>query len=450
MDDKHLLDEAEQASIALVQRWRAEVNATAGQGESPRIQQGLIQELEYLKDAITARQIELTAASAEDTRARRPDLPAERNDRHTGTGIAFARRRHPLSGHRLVHQARVIVHEMPQILTAMRAGHLDETRAAILVGETEGLDPAARAQTTQELQDRWQYLGDRGLREAARAIVTRLDPDLAHVRAVAAAQDRHVTWRSAPDSMMRLTALLPATTGLACVQALQAAAKASQEGKTSQTGKTTQQDQRRALADSLVALVTGTATAQRPPVDVRVNLMVPIDALTGDAPGYLQGYGTISGRLARDLISRCADEHGPAIRRIFTTPDYQELVGMESTSRTYTGLLREFIQLRDQRCRTPFCESPIKHIDHIRPATTGGPTSAGNGRGTCERCNHDKEHPDYQVTGDAHHTLSTVGGVTVPSQPPTPPSSSPPQPVSPVERHFIDIIWGGFTTPPRM
>ncbi|MFC6715874.1 hypothetical protein [Branchiibius cervicis] len=49
MDGKHLLDEAEQASIALVQRWRAEVNATAGQGESPRIQQGLIQELEYLK-----------------------------------------------------------------------------------------------------------------------------------------------------------------------------------------------------------------------------------------------------------------------------------------------------------------------------------------------------------------------------------------------------------------
>ena len=450
MDGKHLLDEAEQASIALVQRWRAEVNATAGRGESPRIQQGLIQELEYLKDAITARQIELTAACAEDTRARRPDLPAERNDRHTGTSIAFARRRHPLSGHRLVHQARVIVHEMPQILTAMRAGHLDETRAAILVGETEGLGPAVRAQTTQELQDRWQYLGDRGLREAARGMVTRLDPDLAHVRAVAAADDRHVTWRSAPDSMMRLTALLPATTGLACVQALQAATKASQNAKTTQDGTSTQQHRRRGLADSLVALVTGTAPQQRPPVNVRVNLMVPIDALTGDAPGHLEGYGTISGQFARDLISRCADEHGPAIRRIFTTPDHQELVGMETTSRTYNGLLREFIRLRDQRCRTPFCESEIKHIDHIRPVSGGGPTSAANGRGTCERCNHDKEHPDYQVTGHAHHTLSTVGGVTVPSQPPTRPSSSPPQPVSPVERRFIDIIWGGFLTPRRV
>lgn len=452
MDGEHLLDEAERASIGTVQRWRAEVNATAGQLDSPRIQQGLIQELEWLKDAITARQIELTAACSDDTRARRPGIAHDRSARHTGVGVAFARRRHPVAGQRLVHQARALVHEMPSVLAAMRAGHLNEEAAAVLVRETEGLDPAARAQTADELQDRWQYLGERGLREAARGIVTRLDPDLAHVRTIAAAEDRHVTWRSAPDSMMRLSALIPATAGLSCVQALQAAADAAiAEKATTQKvpTKVTQQDRRRAQADALVALITGAKPGEQPAVDVQVNLMIPIEALTGDAPGVLEGYGTISGHLARDLIKACPEEQGPAIRRIFTTPGHQELIGMESTSRTYTGLLREFIRLRDQRCRTPYCESPAKHTDHIQPAATGGPTTAKNGRVTCARCNYDKEDPGYHVTGEAGHVTCTAGGVSVRSQPPRPPSSSPPETTSGLERKFIDIIWNGFTTPQR-
>ena len=122
---------------------------------------------------------------------------------------------------------------------------------------------------------------------------------------------------------------------------------------------------------------------------------------------------------------------------------------MESTSRSYTGLLREFIRLRDQRCRTPYCESPAKHTDHIQPVATGGPTTAGNGRVTCAACNYDKEDPDYHATSEAGEVICTVGGVSVRSQPPQPPSSSPPAPVSGFERKFIDIIWHGFTTPQR-
>lgn len=448
MDGEDLLDEAERASLATVRRWRDEVNSSAGQLYSPRTRLGMVQELECLKDAITARQIELTAAAADDDRARRPEFSHDRCDRHTGTGVALARRRHPLAGRRMVHQARVIVEEMPQVLSAMRAGHLGEDRAAILVRETEGLDAAARSMVAQELHDRWQYLGDRGLREAARGIITRLDPGLARVRAIAAAEDRHVTWRSAPDSMMRLSALLPATSALACVQALEAAAGDTTNAASGKS-RATQGDQHRARADALVALITGTASGRRPPVDVKVNLMVPIDALTGDAPGFLEGYGTVSGHLARELIDACSDEHGPAIRRVFTTPGDQELVGMESTSRTYQGLLREFIRLRDQRCRTPYCESPTKQVDHLRPVAEGGPTSAVNARDTCARCNYDKEHPDYRVTGDAHHAVTTVGGLSVPSRPPAPPTGSPPEQVSPVERKFIDLIWRGFMTPRR-
>lgn len=337
---------------------------------------------------------------------------------------------------RLVHQAQVLADEMPAVLDAMRAGKLGEEQAAILVRETEGLDPAARAQVAEEISDRWQQLGDRGLREAARCVVNRLDPDLARVRAIAAAQDRHVSWRSAPDSMLRLTALLPAREGLACVQSLQS---------DPDVAKAASADRNRAMADALVSRLTGRATGQPAPVDVRVNLMVPIESLIKDGPGYLEGYGTIPGHLARDLITACPDKDGPLIRRIFTAPRHEELIGMESTARTYRGLLREFITLRDQRCRTPFCESDVKHIDHIEPAARAGKTSATNADAECEHCNYTKELPGYNVIGSAREITFRVGRLTMTSTPPRPPSAEPPEPLSGLERRFAEIIWHGFT-----
>ena len=443
MDETEVLNEAEQAALALVRDCRARINSTAGQLDSSRISDVLIQELEYLKHAVSARQIELTAHAVADAKERlRPSgmVPPGWAARVTAVAVGFARRRHPVAAARLVHQAQVLTHEMPAVLDGMRAGEIGEEQAAILVRETEGLGPAARAQVAEEVSDRWQRLGDRGLREAARQVVNRLDPDLAQVRAIAAAHDRHVSWRSAPDSMLRLTALLPAREGLACVQALQAdpdvaAAKAS--------------DRNRAMADALVSRLTGRATGEPVPVDVRVNLMIPSESLIKDAPGHLEGYGTIPGHLARDLITACPEKDGPAIRRIFTAPGHQELIGMESTARTYRGLLREFITLRDQRCRTPFCESDVKHIDHIKPVAEGGPTSADNAGVDCAHCNYTKGLPGYSATGTGRQITYRIGRLTMTSTPPRPPIAKPAEPLSGLERRFVEVIWDGFTAPRR-
>lgn len=443
MDENEVLTEAEQAALALVRECRSRINSTAGQFDSARIGDVLIQELEYLKHAVSARQIELTARLVTDAKDRlRPEtkVAAGWAARVTAVAVGFARRRHPAAAARLVRQAQVLTHEMPSILDAMRAGELGEEQAAILVRETDGLDPAARAQVADEISDRWHRLGDRGLREATRCVVNRLDPDLAQVRAIAAAQDRHVNWRSAPDSMLRLTALLPVREGLACVQALQAA---------DDVAKASAADRGRAMADALVSRVTGRAAGEPAPVDVRVNLMIPIEALIKDASGHLEGYGTIPGHLARDLIAACPDEDGPAVRRIFTAPGHDELIGMESSSRTYRGLLREFITLRDQRCRTPFCESPVKHIDHITPAAEGGKTTAANAEAGCERCNYTKELPGYFVTGGAEKVTHRVGRLTMINTPPRPPGTRRRQPPSGLERHFAEVIWDGFTAPKR-
>jgi hypothetical protein len=57
-----------------------------------------------------------------------------------------------------------------------------------------------------------------------------------------------------------------------------------------------------------------------------------------------------------------------------------------------------FIALRDQTCRTPYCDAPIRHCDHAQPRHRDGPTSAENGLGECERCNYVKEAQGWRVT----------------------------------------------------
>ncbi|PWJ26686.1 uncharacterized protein DUF222 [Branchiibius hedensis] len=435
MDETEVLDEAELAALSLVRSWRSQVNSTAGQYVSSQINELLIQELEMLHHAISARQIELTAQAVDAAATR---LGGQANAaglarRVTGAGVALARRRHPITGQRLVHQALVLTQDLPQVLAGMRAGELGETQAAILVRETDGLSSTQRSEVADQVRQRWPVLGDRGLGEAARAAAARIAPDEIAARHSKAIADRHVSFRSAPDAMLRLSALLPLRDGLTCVQALQAAADtavaspdaAAQPGRWGLSG-TRREQWRQAQADALVAGITGHAPG-RSPTAVTVNLLIPVDALTANGDAYLQGYGNIPGDLARDLISAHPDVE-PQIRRIFTAPDTGDLVSMESRSRTYTGLLREFIRLRDQHCRTPFCESAIRHIDHIRAAARGGPTTASNGDGTCEHCNYTKQLPGNVVTGSAQHTTHTIGLVTAHSYPPAPPGGPAPPP----------------------
>ncbi len=99
---------------------------------------------------------------------------------------------------------------------------------------------------------------------------------------------------------------------------------------------------------------------------------------------------------------------------------------MDSRRRRFDGRLRDFLILRDQVCRTPWCDAPVRHLDHVTPAEHGGPTSATNGQGYCEACNHAKQAPGWTtdpVAGDAGIavTTSTPTGHSYQSRPPKPP-----------------------------
>ncbi len=108
------------------------------------------------------------------------------------------------------------------------------------------------------------------------------------------------------------------------------------------------------------------------------------------------------------------------IRRLFTRPDTGQLVALESRRRVFTPGQRRFLQVQDQWCRTPYCDAPIRHADHIQPAQAGGPTRVHNGRGTCEACNYTNQSPGWHSSIE----ITTPTGHRYRSRPPDLPGTS--------------------------
>jgi hypothetical protein len=195
------------------------------------------------------------------------------------------------------------------------------------------------------------------------------------------------------------------------------------------------------MADTLVERVTGRSAAVATPI--AVNLVLSDDTLLGDssAPAEVSGYGPIPAAVARELIwNASGDERSRAtLRRLYAHPASGALVAMESKARLFPRGLAAFIGFRDQRCRTPYCDAPIRHRDHARPWVAGGTTSADNGLGLCERCNYVKEAAGWTVepqVNESHcHTavFTTPTGRTYRSGAPPLPGSRAPTEISEME-----------------
>jgi hypothetical protein len=145
-------------------------------------------------------------------------------------------------------------------------------------------------------------------------------------------------------------------------------------------------------------------------------------------PAILTGYGPIPAPLARQLVRDAGPRIKAWIRRLYTDPDTGHLTGGDSHRRTFPEPARQFLIARDQTCRTPWCDAPIRHADHITPHQDGGPTHINNGQGLCERCNYTKQTPGWtsHITPDGTGILiTTPTGHTTRSDPPRPPQSEP-------------------------
>lgn len=277
--------------------------------------------------------------------------------------------------------------------------------------------------------------GVRRLGSEARRIGYRLDPGSAVRRTRKAEADRRVSLRPAPDAMTYLTALLPVAQGVACYAALSHAADATRargEDNPEVRGRG------QVMADTLVQRLTGRATASGTPVEIEL-VMTQRTLLEGDdEPAHLVGYGTVPAETARDLV-RDADRAW--VRRLFTHPGSGSLVSTDSRRRTFSGQLRHQLVITNDTCATPWCDAPVRHADHARPARDGGHTSLANGAGLCQGCNYTKDLPGWSATilrrsdGSAVIDLASPTGHRRRSRAPAPPGAP-----DPVERRLRALI----------
>jgi hypothetical protein len=350
--------------------------------------------MERTKAAAAADQARSTAALDAKRRAAEAaaGVPAAKRGRGLASEIALARHDAPARGGRHLGFARALVHEMPHTLAALQAGVLSEWRATLIVRESACLEVEDRRKLDIELcadQAGLEGLGDARIAAAAKSIAYRLDPQAIVDRAVRAETERTVTIRPAPDTMTYVTALLPMPQGVSVYAALKRAADICGDGR----------GRGRVMADTLVERVTGHPAGA--PMPIAVNLVISDETLFGGdtSPARIPGYGPIPAavalRLARDAVT---DERSKAtLRRLYRHPNSGALVAMESKARLFPKGLARFISIRDDTCRTPYCDAPIRHTDHAKPHRRDGATTGVNGLGDCAACNYAKEAPGWRV-----------------------------------------------------
>ncbi len=416
----------------------------------------LLSKLEELKNTICAVQADLAVDLAASQRAQQAaaGVAAERQGRGIALQLGLARRESPHRGQVLLGLAQTLRAELPHTHAALKAGWLSEFRATLIARETACLRVEDRREVDEAVcadPATLDGVGTRGLLGMLRGHAARLDPAAVAARARKAEADRGVSLRPAPDTMSYLTGALPVAQGVACYAALlKAALAAKAEGD--------ERTKAQLMADVLVERLTGQTHAADVPVTV--NVVISDTALFGGGHNAadVPGYGPVPAEVARHLAAHSMSSDAVTfIRGLYADP-HGRLVAMTSTRRFHSETLAEFLRLRDQGiCRTPWCDAPVAHADHIHPAEHGGETSAENGQGLCQACNLAKQAPGWTqtthtgpthtvatTTPTGHRHRSAAPRAPDPARPPTRPATTP---TTPAERrvadflHRLDLAW---------
>ena len=168
--------------------------------------------------------------------------------------IGFARRQSPARARKMLGLAQALTNEMVHTLAALADGTTSEYRAQLVAAEFGCLSPADRMIADEEIGPKLAGLGDARSRHAAAGIAGRLDPEAVLAKIRGAIADRRVSIRPAPDTMLRLSAVLPLASGMAAFCALRRAADLCRATADDRT-----QDQ--FMADELVARLINAAAS---------------------------------------------------------------------------------------------------------------------------------------------------------------------------------------------
>lgn len=421
----------------------------------------LIAVLEEAKNAIAAAQAHAQALFVAEQRLEqaRAGVPKEKLGRGIAHQLALARHESPHRGRQLCELSEVLVREMPYSMRAFSQGRISEYKAGLIAKETVFLSLEDRAQVDQSIcgdPDAVGLLGNRELGAAARKAAYTLDPQAFVKRHEKAVGDRYVSLRPAADGMTYLTALIPLKQGvriLATLTRVSDSLKASgdERGKGQimadalmhrlvqhapcDEGAGTLGDHRgvpvggvAVAGEGLQAADSRGGTSGQPlctTVDeagISLELVMTDRSLFGSAndPAVLVGYDPIPAPIARSMVLGGGGSTPQVwLKRLFTHPQTNQLLAMDSHARLFPEGMKEFLRLQDQRCQTPYCDAPIREYDHIKAYAAGGTTSVNNGQGLCSDCNQAKEAPGWSSIRDGEDSTAGEGPPTTEIKTPT-------------------------------
>ncbi|MGI5130087.1 DUF222 domain-containing protein [Pseudonocardia sp. CA-107938] len=341
--------------------------------------------LEEQKNALAAQQAAAILALGRVVAAQQIDAGVVDPDdvqRVVAEQVGLACRVSAFEGGKRVRIARDLHAGHSRVRELFAAGLLNEQKIAFITSAGSHLDPDERAWVDEQLAERGvESLSVRRIHDLARKLAAEVAPEKFAARCARARSGRRVTVRpSIEPGMADLTAHLPVEQAVACYAALRKAVNevwVQPEPVLRGRGEI--------MADTLVERLTGQAQADD--IDVEVQIILPFESLLdpdSPLPAEVPGYGPIPADIVR------TGEGRKTFRRIVTRDGI--VIGGDSVQRTFTGVLADLIKIRDGgRCTAPYCDSPIRHIDHIERWRDGGRTTFDNGRGLCEFHNHLRE-----------------------------------------------------------
>jgi hypothetical protein len=407
-----------------------------------------LRQFEVLLGAVSAAQMRQAVALEDERRAddAARGVPVERRGAGAPGEVGLARRVSPNWSMRWLRAARELREQLPATFAQLACGATTERRALTVVRETKHLSRALRARVDAELAPQLGGWGDRRVEGEARTLAQQLDAAGAAARASRAAKDRRATVRPAPEVMAYLTLLMPVREAVTCYAALhQHATTLITRGTpgANEDGSPRTRDQ--IMVDAAFERLTGRSVATG--VDIEIGLVMSDETLFrgGDEPAFIPGHGPVPAPLARDWAlgrttghcsgdtTRAGQDRGAAtdlgsntddgitddgiarvaakrwLRRFYRTPDRRHLAAMDSRRREFGENQARFIRVRDHgTCRTPWCDAPIREIDHIEDHARGGPTAITNGQGYCIACNRTEQAAGWRTIRRRDGTVTTI------------------------------------------
>jgi hypothetical protein len=427
-------------------------------------------EVGALLDLLAALDSGRAGALALTARVQRHDLAA----RTTGLTLdSLLACQSPLPGpqRRALAREAETLRSMPHLAAAVRSGAVPASALPAIVGESQPLDAAARAELDDRFGDvqRLDRLGPDELLDAVRDAAAAVAPAVAEREALRPIEDRFLAVQPRLDGSLTGYFELDAEGGGALLEAVEAAAPPPSSGprdvsRHALDGRADgpaappswrRRSRGRQRADGLVRIAEdylagraprpttgGTVEGQVGPTDTTV---VDVAATPGspDEPAVagtsggdcrprrarprilvLTDVATLTGhdeladasRLLWAAVGSPPRLTAAMVRRLASDADLQlvlhddgRIFGVSAPTAAIPAPVRATVLARDRGCRFPGCSAPVRYVDlhHVVGREAGGPTVVENLVGLCRR------HHTAVTQGNWQLTMTPDGTVTV-------------------------------------